>query len=159
MEVNDKENIENGEIISLTSQEAKSRLETFGPNQITKPPEINFWKIVKEEITEPMIVLLLIVGIFYSFWGNLFDSITIFLVIGALVLVETITEYRAKKAIRALAEISSPKVKVIRDKKITDINFTEVVPGDILIILPGTKIAADAKILDCLLYTSPSPRD
>lgn len=148
MEINDKENIENGEIISLTSQEAKSRLETFGPNQITKPPEINFWKIVKEEITEPMIVLLLIVGIFYSFWGNLFDSITIFLVIGALVLVETITEYRAKKAIRALAEISSPKVRVIRDKKITDINFTEVVPGDILIILPGTKIAADAKILE-----------
>jgi len=130
----------------LSFLEAKKRLEKFGPNQITKPREISFFDIAKEGITEPMILLLLVVGFFYVLWGKLGDALTIFSIILILVLVEAWNEYRAKKAISALSKMAAPKARVQREEKISEINSEEVVPGDILILTSGTRITADAKI-------------
>jgi P-type Ca2+ transporter type 2C len=134
----------------LSSGEAQKRLSEFGPNLIFKPSKISFFKIAQHEVTEPMILLLLVVGIFYTIWGKLEDAITIFTVIILLVLAEVYNEFRAKKAIAALAKIAAPKTKVRRDDNITEIESENVVPGDILILTSGTKIAADAKVAGAL---------
>jgi len=130
----------------LTTKEAQKRLKEFGPNQIFRAAKISFWGIAKDEVTEPMILLLLVVGFFYSFWGKFGDAITIFTIIFLLVLAEVYNEFRAKKAIASLEKIAAPKTKVLRNGNITEINSEEVVPGDILILTQGTKVAADAKI-------------
>jgi len=134
----------------LSEEEAQKRLSQYGFNQIFKPTKISFFNIAKHEITEPMILLLLVVGFFYSIWGKLGDAITIFVIIFLLVLAETYNEFRAKKAIASLKKITAPKTKVLRNGKITEIDSKNVVPGDILILTPGTKIAADAKIQQSL---------
>jgi len=131
----------------LSENEAQKRLEQFGLNKIIIAKEISFWAIAKEEVAEPMILLLLVVGFFYTLWGKLEDALTIFIVILLLVFVEVWNEYRAKKAIASLSEISAPKTKVLRANEIKEIKTEEVVPEDILILTPGTRIAADAKIL------------
>jgi len=133
--------------IGLSFAEAKKRLEKFGLNQIIKTKEIGFFGIAKEEITEPMILLLLVVGFIYGFWGKLGDAITIFSIIFILILVEAWNEYRAKKRISSLSKIVAPKTKVLREGKIFEIKIEEVVPGDILILIPGTRISADSKLL------------
>jgi Ca2+-transporting ATPase len=130
----------------LSSLEAEKRLEQFGPNIIFKPTKISFWRIAKHEVIEPMILLLLVVGFFYSIWGKLEDALTIFTVIFLLVFAEVYNEFRAKKAIASLAKIAAPKTKILRDGAIVDIDSENVVPGDILILTSGTKIAADAKV-------------
>jgi len=130
----------------LSSSEARENLLKFGPNQIFQATKVSFLGIAKHEVTEPMILLLLVVGFFYSLWGEFGDAITIFVVIFLLVLSEVYNEYRAKKAIASLEKIASPKTKVLRDGNVTEIDSEEVVPQDILILTPGTKIAADAKI-------------
>jgi len=130
----------------LTTQEAQKRLLEFGPNQIFKPSKISFFGIAKHEVTEPMILLLLVVGFFYSIWGKFTDAITIFVVIFLLILSEVYNEFRAKKAIASLEKIAAPKTKAFRDGKITEIDSENVVPGDILILTQGTKIAADGKV-------------
>ena len=79
-------NENNFPIKGLTKIEAQKNLKKFGFNQLFKPEKISFFGIFKEEVTEPMILLLLVVGAVYSFWGKLDDAITIFLVITALVL-------------------------------------------------------------------------
>ena len=86
----------------LACAEAKKRLAEFGPNQLFKPRKVSFLGIAKEEITEPMILLLFAVGFFYAIGGELRDTITIFSVIAALVLAEVWNEYRAKKTITSL---------------------------------------------------------
>jgi Ca2+-transporting ATPase len=134
----------------LSSGEAQKRLSEFGPNLIFKPSKISFFKIAQHEVTEPMILLLLVVGIFYTLWGKLEDAITIFTVIILLVLAEVYNEFRAKKAIAALEKIAAPKTKVRRDGNIAEIESENVVPGDILILTSGTKIAADAKAAGAL---------
>lgn len=103
-------------------------------------------EVAKHEVVEPMILLLLVVGFFYSIWGEFRDAITIFAIICALVFVEVYNEFRAKKAIASLEKITAPKTKVIRDGKISEIDSENIVPGDILVLTPGTKIAADARI-------------
>jgi len=130
----------------LTAEEARQRLQQFGPNQIFQPSKISFFGIARHEVTEPMILLLLVVGIVYSLWGKLADAITIFAVIFLLVLAEVYNEYRAKKAISSLEKIAAPKTRVLRDGVITEIESEAVVPGDILILTPGTKIAADGRV-------------
>lgn len=131
----------------LTEAEAGKRLAEFGPNRIVRPREVSFIGIAIEEITEPMILLLLFVGVVYSFWGKLEDSLTIFVIIILLVLAEVWNEYRAKKAIASLSKIAAPKTRVLRDGRITEIKSEEAVPGDVLILSQGTRVAADAKLL------------
>lgn len=133
-------------ISGLTSDQARHNLAKFGPNIIFKKAKINFFLIAKQEITEPMILFLFIVGIIYSIWGVASDAITIFAIILALVFAEVFNEYRAKKAIASLEKIAEPKTKVIRDGKIIEIDSETIVPDDILVLIPGTKLAADAKI-------------
>ena len=93
-----------------------------------------------------MILLLLVVGFFYSIWGKLEDAFTIFIVIALLVFAEVYNEFRAKKAIASLEKIAAPRTKVLRDGKVTEIDSENIVPDDILILTSGTKVAADAKI-------------
>ncbi|MCE8424672.1 MAG: cation-transporting P-type ATPase [Candidatus Methanoperedens sp.] len=134
------------ETFGLSSGEAKEKFLKSGPNQIFKATEISFLGIARHEVTEPMILLLLVVGFFYSIWGKLEDAITIFIVIVLLVFAEVYNEFRAKKAIASLEKITAPKTKVARDGKVTEIESENVVPDDMLILIPGTKVAADAKI-------------
>lgn len=134
----------------LSLPEAQKRFLEFGPNQIFQPANVSFWGIAKHEVTEPMILLLLTVGFFYSIWGKLEDAITIFVVIALLVLAEVYNEFRAKKAIASLEKIAAPKTRVLRDGQIIEIDSENVVPDDVLILTPGTKIAADAKIQESL---------
>ena len=134
----------------LTSQEAQKLLKKFGPNEIFKSEKINFWSIFWEEVREPMILLLLVVGFFYSVWGKLGDALTIFVVIALLVLAEVFNEFRAKKAISSLEKMAAPKTKIFRDSQVMNVNSEEIVPGDILILSSGTKIAADAKLIRAL---------
>lgn len=138
----------------LSSSQAKERLLKYGPNKLYEKWEVKFWDIFKEEITEPMIIFLIIVAVLYSIWGKLIDTIAIFCIILVLVLIEIFNEYRAKKAIASLSKLSPAKAKVIRDGALTDIDTEEVVIGDIMILVPGTKVPADAKLLESYNLTA-----
>ena len=130
----------------LTAAEAAKRLKSYGPNRIFEPRRISFFGIAWRELSEPMIFLLLVVAFLYGIWGDLEDAVTIFVVILLLVLAEVINEFRAKKAIASLEKISAPKTKVIRGGAITEINSEEVVPGDVLVLVGGSRVSADAMV-------------
>ena len=128
----------------LTGQEAARRLQEYGPNMIAAAEEISVLRIAVKEITEPMILLLLGVGVLYSLWGGIEDAITIFVIITLLVAAEVWNEFRAKKAIHALSRLAAPKAYVLRDGKTVAIGSTQIVPGDLLVLTSGTQVAADA---------------
>jgi Ca2+-transporting ATPase len=131
----------------LSEEEARKRLAQSGPNSIAKAYKVTFLSIAKEELTEPMILLLLVVGVAYTIVGEFRDALTLYAIIITLVLVEIGTEYRAKKAIDSLATIAAPETKVIRDGRIAGIPTAGVVPGDLLVLVPGTRIAADGRLV------------
>ncbi len=132
----------------LATVEARQRLKKFGANRLTQPRAITFWGVFKEEFTEPMILLLLVVGLVYSFWGERRDAITIFIIIATLVFVEIGTEYRAKKSVAALKKLTPPTVPVMRGGRYTMVPTEDVVKGDILVLELGEKVPADARIVE-----------
>ncbi len=131
----------------LSGEEAQKRLRQYGPNTVAKAYKVTFLSIAKEELTEPMILLLLVVGVAYTIVGEFRDALTLYAIIVTLVLVEIGTEYRAKKAVAALATIAAPETKVIRDGRIAGVPTEDVVPGDLVVLVPGTRIAADGRLV------------
>jgi Ca2+-transporting ATPase len=137
------------EAIGLSQEEANNRLSQYGLNQLGRPRQVSFLGIAREEISEPMILLLLAIGIIYSLpiFGKPEDALTIFVIIFVLVLVEIWNEYRAKKAISALSKIAAPKTRVYRNGTLVEVRTEEIVPGDILVFSQGTRVSADTKLL------------
>jgi Ca2+-transporting ATPase len=131
----------------LTDQEAAQRLNKYGKNSLIEQKEIRFLGILREEITEPMILLLIAVGVLYSIWGSLTDSLTIITVIVILVLVEVWNEYRAKRSISSLRQLAPPTALVLRNGQQKEVQTAFLVPGDILLLKIGQRVPADARIL------------
>jgi Ca2+-transporting ATPase len=132
----------------LTDQEAAQRLTRYGVNRLVEEKEIRFLGIFKEEVTEPMILLLIAVGVLYSIWGNLTDSLTIIAIISVLVIVEVWNEYRAKRSIAALKKLASPTTMVLRNGQPQEVQTVLLVPGDTLLLKTGQRVPADARIVD-----------
>ena len=131
----------------LTSVEAKARLEKYGENSLEEEEKETFWDALKEEAREPMILLLIGVGVLYSIWGSLLDAATIFTIITILVLSEVYNEWKAEQGINSLRELTTPRPLVLRDGKIVDISSEELVPGDIILLSVGERIPADARLI------------
>src|SRR5262249_50929771 len=131
-------------------EEANARLVRFGPNRLFTPPLVRFLAIATEEVTEPLILLLLVVGLVYGLWGGLGDALTIFVVILLLVAAEVGNEFRAKRAIAALERLSAPKARVRRAGQVMLVDTETVVPGDVLILVPGARIPADATLINAV---------
>jgi Ca2+-transporting ATPase len=135
----------------LTNEEAAQRLAKYGPNKLVEQREIRFLGILKEEITEPMILLLLAVGVLYGILDpNIADALTIIAVITILVLVEVWNEYRAKRSIAALRQLAPPTTFVLRNGKPTEVQTIKIVPGDVLLLKPGERVPADGRLLDVI---------
>ncbi len=136
--------------IGLNQEQATNRLAQYGANKLVEEGETRFLAILREEITEPMILLLIAIGILYGIVnkGNLTDSLTIITIVTVLVIVEVWNEYRAKKSITTLRKLASPTTTVLRNGKPAKILTTDVVPGDILQLKPGERVPADARLIE-----------
>jgi Ca2+-transporting ATPase len=134
--------------LGLTDQEAAQRLEKYGENRLVEERNVQFLAILREEITEPMILLLIAVGVLYSVWGSLSDSLTIIAVIVVLVLVEVWNEFRAKRSIASLRSVAPPTTLVLRSGRPVEVPMALLVPGDILLLRPGQRVPADARLLE-----------
>ncbi len=137
----------------LTEQEAQRRLDRYGKNSLVQPGEIRFWSIFLEEVTEPMILLLIAIGVVYSVLGvitgtGLTDAATIIIIIIVLVLAEVWNEYRAKRSISDLKRLAPPTATVLRDGQPREIQTDFLVPGDILLLKTGQRVPADARLLE-----------
>ena len=132
----------------LSDQEAAQRLDKYGKNSLVEERRIRFVSILREEITEPMILLLIAVGVLYSFLGSLTDALTIIVIITILVLAEVWNEYRVKRSISALRQLAPPAAIVLRNGQAKEVQTVFLVPGDVLLLKVGQRVPADARLFE-----------
>ena len=132
----------------LSSEEVQERIKTYGYNDPIKrdrrPAIIQF--LLK--FTNPLIVILLAIGVFTFFYAEKFSAIFIFLMILTSVCISFFQEYRSDKEIEKLIEMVRVKITVVRNGKKQDINIHELVPGDIIEVSAGDIIPADVRIIE-----------
>jgi len=131
----------------LTQSEAKKRLKKYGLNELPKEKKKTRLEIFLGSFKDPIIYVLLAAAILSFIVGEIIDGLAILFIILVDAIVSTIQEYRAEQNSEALKNLIKVKVKVIRENRHSEIDSANVVPGDIIVIEPGTVISADARIL------------
>lgn len=132
----------------LTSRDARRRLGEAGPNRASVRKQETFLDELLESLREPLVLLLLLIGVLYFILGNPSDAFIIFGVIIAVALAETAIEWRAGRAVEALAAMAEPKVLVWRDGEVVERPVEEIVPQDVVELRAGSQIPADGRLLD-----------
>ncbi|WP_276363514.1 cation-translocating P-type ATPase [Daejeonella sp. H1SJ63] len=132
----------------LSSQQAATRLTQYGKNSITDHKKKTVWHILYHQISDFMILILMIAAIISGIAGDLTDSIIILTIIFINALIGFIQEYKAEKAMESLKNMSGSRAQVLRDNKTVKINATELVPGDIIRLEAGDVIPADIRFIE-----------
>ncbi len=98
----------------LTEEEAKRRLEQYGPNDIGGEKGISKLGLLAAQVKNPLNAVLAAAAIISFIAGKSIDVVVILLIIMFNALMGFIQEYRAEKALQALRAITSPEAEVLR---------------------------------------------
>jgi P-type Ca2+ transporter type 2C len=146
----------------LASQEVSERLQQYGSNELEETAGRSAWSILLDQFTNIMLLMLIAVAIVSGVIdllalqkGDLSpgevpfkDTIAILLIVILNGVLGYLQESRAEKALAALKNLASPKVRVIRDGKPIEVDSKQLVPGDIMLLEAGVQIAADGRLVE-----------
>lgn len=134
----------------LSSSEATTRLEKYGPNTISLEKKINVLGMFIGQFTEWLVLVLIAAGIISYFVGDPIDTIAIFAIVLVNGILGFLQEYKAEKAIDELKKMGALRATVKRDGKWAEIDAKDIVPGDIVQLEEGTKIPADIRFIESI---------
>ncbi len=148
--------------IGLTETQVIDRQQKFGANELVAAASRQWWQILLDQFTNIMLVMLLVVAVV----SGIFDCMEIqagktsglpfkdTIAILSIVILNGILGYfqesRAEQALSALKRMAALKVRVLRDRQISEIDGRELVPGDMIYLEAGNQLAADARLLEAV---------
>jgi Ca2+-transporting ATPase len=132
----------------LSSETARQRLVSRGPNAITEKKRRPLWLMLLSQFQDFMIVVLLAAAIISGLVGEPGDAIAILVIVVLNAIVGSVQEFRAERAIAALHRLAAPEARVMRDGQGVSIDALELVPGDIVLLQAGNIVPADLRLLD-----------
>jgi len=132
----------------LTQQEAEFRLNKYGPNELKVKKQTPLWLSFLQEFTDLMVLILIAAAIIAAVAGETNDAIVILVIVFINAIIGFVQKFKAEKAIEALKKLVAPIAKVIRDGKEIQIDAKLLVPGDVIILMEGDKVSADARVIE-----------
>jgi len=140
-------------IQGLSSAEAKKRLGESGFNELPVSRPKTIWRIALDVFREPMFLLLISCGVLYMVIGDYREGIIMLATIFIIIFITFYQHRKTERALEALKKLSSPRVLVLRDNAEIRISGREVVPGDVMILNEGDRVAADATLYEAMNLT------
>ncbi len=131
----------------LTTQEAASRLEEFGPNKLAEEEGISRLKILLHQFTSPLIYILLVAAVVTLLLNEYIDAGVIIAVVLLNAIVGYFQEFKAEESVRSLKRLLVAKARVVRDGREKEIPGTDLVPGDVVLLASGARVPADLRLL------------
>jgi len=132
----------------LGDPEATVRLEKHGPNELRGRGGKHPLRILLEQFSSTMVLILIAAAVISAFLGELTETIAIAAIVILFALLGFFQEYRAERAMAALRKMAVPSVRVRRNGRIREISARELVPGDIVLVEAGNVIPADLRVLE-----------
>jgi len=132
----------------LTEDEVALRLEKYGPNELLERGTKSPWKILWEQVTGIMVIILIISTVVSFVLEEYTDAITILIIVVLNAALGFTQEYRAEQAMAALKKMATPRVKVRRASHIREIPAQGLIPGDVILLEAGNSIPADCRLAE-----------
>jgi P-type Mg2+ transporter len=132
----------------LTTDEARRRLATFGPNQIKSEKRTLGLALFCGQFKSPIILILIGAAIISFFLQDPTDASLILSIVLVSGLLGFWQEHSATHAVAKLRAMVETKVRVLRDGSETLVPLAEIVPGDIAMLSAGAIIPGDAQLLE-----------
>lgn len=132
----------------LSGDSVAKHLEQYGLNILPEAvPRSGFTIFINQFKSLPVALLGAAAGI-SIFTGGIADALIITGVVVINAAIGYTTESQAEKTIHSLKKLVRPSALVIRDGKAKEIRADDLVPGDIMILRPGSYVAADARLIE-----------
>lgn len=140
----------------LSKDKAASFLQKYGPNNLTAKKRQSalsmFFGQFKNTMTLILIISAFLILFIYQFGekdpSDLIEAGLILGIVFMITILGFVQEFKAEKAIESLKKLLAYKAKVRRDGYEYEIDVTELVPGDIVVIEEGTKAPSDIRLLE-----------
>jgi Ca2+-transporting ATPase len=135
----------------LTRAEAASRLARYGPNAIQEGEKRSAWRMLADQFTDFMIIVLLVAAVISGFIGEVVDTIAILVIVVMNGTIGFIQEYRAEQAMAALKKLAAATARVLRDGAVIEVPAAELVPGDLVVLEAGNIVPADLRLVESVV--------
>ncbi|WP_294756308.1 cation-translocating P-type ATPase [uncultured Flavonifractor sp.] len=132
----------------LSDQQARSRLEQYGPNKLSEGKKKSVLQIFLEQFKDLLVVILIVAALISAASENVESTIVIFAVLILNAILGTVQYLKAEKSLESLKAMSSPTAKVLRGGVRVEIPSADVVPGDIVLLEAGDMVVADGRVLE-----------
>lgn len=131
----------------LTTESVTSRQDKFGKNVLPekeKTPEII--KFLRQ-FNDVLVYVLLAAAVVTGFLGEYIDTIVIVLVVTIIGVVGYLQENKAEEALEGIKKLLETKATIVRNGKQSEIDSSDLVVGDVLVLAAGDKVPADARVV------------
>ena len=132
----------------LSNTQVSKRILEFGKNTLPKAKKDSILKIFISELTDPIVLLLLVAVIASFIAGEVVDAVAIIFIVLVDAIMGTYQENKANNTAEALSRLVTVKSKVIRNGEIITIDSEDLVVGDIVLLESGDKISADLRLVE-----------
>ncbi len=131
----------------LSEEQVKVNQKRFGFNQLPEKKPLSQVQIFLDQFKNVLIYILMISGIVTLILKEWADMIIIFFAIILSTIVGYVQEKKASNALKELKKVLMIDAVCIRNGKEKQVLQKDLVPGDIIILKPGDKVPADARII------------
>ncbi len=132
----------------LTPEEAERRLEEWGPNRLKDAEKKSMLIRLKEQLLNPMILILIAAALISGLMGEAADASVILFVVVLNSVLGIVQESKSEKAIEALQSMTASRAKVRRGGEVLSVPSAKLVTGDIVLLEAGDAVPADLRILE-----------
>ncbi|NOZ11524.1 MAG: HAD-IC family P-type ATPase [Gammaproteobacteria bacterium] len=131
----------------LTAQQAQQRQDAYGYNRLPQAKTTSLLQIALRQFLNPLIYILSFAAIISLVVGEHTDAIFIGLVLTLNSVIGAVQEYSAEQSAAALQKLVTHYTRTIRDGRICELQASELVPGDIVLLASGDKVPADLRLI------------
>jgi Ca2+-transporting ATPase len=131
----------------LGAGEVTRRLAEYGPNELPTEPPPSRWDVARGQLSNPMNVMLLIVGVASLVIGQVATAVVVLALVAFNVIMGSNQELKARASVEALAQLQVPRARTRRSGRVEEIESTDLVPGDVVLLEAGDVVPADGRIL------------
>ncbi len=132
----------------VTAAEVERRAAVYGINEIQEQRRRGWWRMLLDQFTDFMILVLIAAAIISGLIGEPQDTVAIVMIVLLNGVIGFVQEYRAERAVAALKLLAAPSATVRRDGQVQTVAAAQLVPGDVVLLEAGNVIPADLRLLD-----------